>query len=74
MMWTIPIHVRPAQLEEEVPTLTLVVHAKVGETELLDVILEGSALGPTVRLADEGRDGLEVFPGYSTSHQLAIPM
>lgn len=44
-------------------TLALVAHAKVCETEVLDVLLEGAALEAGVVLFDELIDVLEVFAG-----------
>ena len=41
-------------------TLSRVVHTKVGEAELLDVVFEGSALGARVLFLDERGDGFEV--------------
>jgi hypothetical protein len=43
-------------------TLALVAHAKVGQAEVLDVLLEGCALQTRVGLFDELLGILEVFP------------
>jgi hypothetical protein len=47
-------------------TLPLVVHTKVGETKLLDVILERSNLSSTVWLSNESSDALEILSGNRT--------
>jgi hypothetical protein len=44
-------------------TLTLVAHAEVGETKVLDILLESCALETGIALLDEFGGVLEVFPG-----------
>jgi hypothetical protein len=44
-------------------TLTLIAHTEVGETKVLDILLESCALEAGVALLDEFGGVLEVFPG-----------
>ncbi len=49
-------------------TLALVIHPKVSQTKLLHILLKSSTLCPTVRLANEGGDTLEVLPIDGATH------
>jgi hypothetical protein len=52
--------------------LTLIVHAEVCQSELLDIILQGSDLGSTIRFSDESMDVLEVLSWDRTACQYSI--
>jgi hypothetical protein len=44
-------------------TLSLIVHSKVSQAELLDILLKSHDLSPRIRLSDESRNLLEILAG-----------